>query len=228
MVYGYVRVSTPVQSPMNQKLQIKQYCEQNKLRKIKWFVEICSGTIEPSKRKLNELFQIAHKGDVIVCTELSRLGRSMMMIMNELDYCLKREIRVIAIKENFTLDDSIGCKALMFAFGLSADVELSCLRERTKAGIERARLKGKRIGRQQGETPHWFKLSPYRLKIKRYMKEGRSINSMAKEFGVTWQTMNNYCKKNINVKPLAPLTSEPKKHGHPTRREIEWFRKHDK
>ena len=149
-----------------------------------------------------------------------------MMIMNILDECLKKNVEVRAIKENFVLDNSIACKALMFAFGLSAEIERTLISERTKAGLERARKKGKKIGRSLGEKPRHFKLSPYKTRIKKYIKEGRSINSMANEFGVNWQTMKNFCTVNIKVKPLPPLLEEPKKHGHPTYREIEYFRKH--
>ena len=228
MIYGYIRVSTSSQTVENQKIQIKKYCKEKRLHNIVWYSETISGTIAPEKRKLGELLEMAKEGDTIICTEISRLGRSMMMIMNVLNEFLEKNVKVIVIKENFVLDDSIGCKALMFAFGLSADIEKSLISERTKAGLERARKKGKRIGRQKGEKPHYFKLTPYRSKIKRYMKEGRTINSMAVEFGVRWNTMKTFCTTNIYVKPLPPLTAEPKKHGHPTRREIEWFRKNEK
>ena len=228
MVYGYIRVSTGTQTFENQRIQIKEYCKQHKLRKVQWVSEVVSGTITPNKRKLGDLLKILEKGDVIVCTEISRLGRSMIMIMNVLDECLNKGVQVYAIKENFILDDSIACKALMFAFGLSATIEADLISERTKMGLERARRKGKRIGRQKGEKPHYYKLTPYKSKIKRYLKEGRTINSMAKEFNVKWKTMKNFCTTNIYIKPLPPLESEPRWHGHPTRREIEWFKKHDK
>lgn len=226
MVYGYVRISTGTQTLENQKIQIKKYCKEHKLHKIQWIAEVVSGTINPDKRKLGDLLKILNKGDIIVCTEISRLGRSMIMIMNVLDECLNKGVQVYAIKENFVLDDSIACKALMFAFGLSATIEADLISERTKMGLERARKKGKRIGRQKGEKPHRFKLTPYKSKIKRYIKEGRSVYSMAKEFGVRWTTMKNFVTVNIKIKPLPPLTEEPKKHGHPTYREQEWFRKH--
>ena len=228
MIYGYIRVSTSSQTTENQKIQIKKYCKDKKLRNIQWYSETISGTIAPEKRKLGDLLETVKAGDYVICTEISRLGRSMMMIMNVLDEFLEKKVKVIAIKENFILDDSIACKALMFAFGLSATIEANLISERTKMGLQRARLKGKRIGRQAGEKPHYFKLTPHKTKIRQYLKEGRSIYSMAKEFNVTWLTMKNFCTTNIYIKPLPPLTSEPKRHGHPTRREIEWFKKHDK
>ena len=226
MIYGYIRVSTSSQTVENQKLQIKKYCKEKRLRNIIWISETISGTKNPEKRKLGDLLKTVCNGDIIIVTEISRLGRSMMMIMNVLDNCLNNNVKVIAIKENFTLDNSIACKALMFAFGLSAEIERTLISERTKAGLERARKRGKKIGRSLGEKPHRFKLTPYKNKIKRYLKEGRSINSMAKEFGVKWQTMKEFCSVNIKIKPLPPLTEEPKKHGHPSYREKEYFRKH--
>ncbi len=226
MNYGYIRVSTSSQTTENQKMQIKKYCKEKKLHNIQWYAEIISGNKALDKRKLGDLLHIIAEGDCIIVTEVSRLGRSMMMIMNVLDECLKKKVKVIAIKENFMLDDSIACKALMFAFALTAEIERQLISERTKAGLERARKRGKKIGRQKGEKPHWFKLSPYKSKIKDYMKAGRSINSMAKEFGVMWKTMHDYCTVNIKIKPLPPLTTEPKKHGHPTKREEKWFKTH--
>lgn len=196
MNYGYIRVSTDTQTVENQRIQIKKYCKIKKLRKIVWYAETISGTKNVEKRKLGELIKVASKDDVIIVTEISRLGRSMLMIMNVLDTCLKKGVKVIAIKENFILENSIFCKALMFAFGLSAEIERTLISERTKAGLERARMKGKRIGRQQGEKPTHYKLTPYKRKIKKYISEGRSINSMAKEFHVQWLTMKNFCKQN--------------------------------
>lgn len=197
MNYGYIRVSTDTQTVENQRIQIKKYCKIKKLRKIVWYAETISGTKNVEKRKLGELIKVASKDDVIIVTEISRLGRSMLMIMNVLDTCLKKGVKVIAIKENFILENSISCKALMFAFGLSAEIERTLISERTKAGLERARMKGKRIGRQQGEKPTHYKLTPYKRKIKKYISEGRSINSMAKEFHVQWLTMKNFCKQNM-------------------------------
>lgn len=139
---------------------------------------------------------------------------------------LEKGVKVIAIKEGYELGDNIQSKVLAFAFGLSAELERTLLSERTKLGLERARKQGKRIGRQFGEKPHHYKLTPYRARIKRYIKEGRTINSMAEEFHVSWLTMKNFVSVNIYSKPLPPLTEPPKRHGHPTYRELEWFKHH--
>lgn len=226
MIYGYIRVSTDTQTVENQKLAIKEYAKYHRLHKIVWTSETISGIKVPEKRKLGELLSKVQEGDTIIITELSRLGRSLTMILNVLQNLLDKGVKVIAIKEGYELGDNIQSKVLAFAFGLSAELERTLLSERTKLGLERARKKGKRIGRQPGEKPHHFKLTPYRAKIRRYLKEGRTVNSMAEEFGVCWLTMKNYVTTNIKVKPLPKLTEEPKRHGHPTYRELQYFATH--
>lgn len=226
MIYAYIRVSTDTQTVENQKLAIKAYARYHRFHNIIWVSETISGTKKPEKRKLGEVIQKAQGGDTIIITELSRLGRSLMMILDVLQNLLEKGVKVIAIKEGYELGDNIQSKVLAFAFGLSAELERILLSERTKQGLERARKMGKRIGRQKGEKPHHFKLTPYKSKIKKYIKEGRSITSMAEEFCVSWLTMKNFVTVNIKVKPLPKLTEEPRRHGHPTYREMEWFKKH--
>lgn len=192
MVYGYLRVSTNVQTADNQKLQIRKYCKEKHLRNIKWISETISGTVSPDKRKLGELLNVAQKGDIIVCTELSRLGRSLLMIMNELDLCLSKKVQVVAIKENFILDNSIACKALMFAFGLSAEIERQLISERTKMALERVRVQGKHIGRRKGQKPKKYKLTGKCAYIKRERANGKSKRSLAIELNVSWVTLNRF------------------------------------
>ena len=84
MNYAYIRVSTNYQTVQNQKIAIREYAKYHRLTKIQWVAETISGTKTPEKRKLGELLQQVQKDDVIIITELSRLGRSMTMILNVL------------------------------------------------------------------------------------------------------------------------------------------------
>lgn len=225
MNYGYIRVSTEEQNTENQKRAILE-----KYTIDKWVEETKSGTVDYKKRNLGELIYELHKGDTVIITELSRLGRSLTMIFNIISELKEKGVRCIAIKNNFDLNpenkNDIVAQVLVFAFGLSAQIERELISERTKQGLEVARAKGKRIGRQPGEKPHYFKLSPYREEIRERMQRGDTINRMARDYGVGWSTMSYYCRVNIYVDPLPPLTEEPRKHGHPTRREIEYFKTH--
>ena len=192
MNYAYIRVSTSYQTVQNQKIAIREYAKYHRLTKIQWVAETISGTKVPEKRKLGELLGKVQKGDVIIITELSRLGRSMTMILNVLQELLEKEVKVIAIKEGYELGDNIQSKVLAFAFGLSAELERSLLSERTKLGLERARKQGKQIGRRKGQKPKKYKLTGKCAYIKRQRGLGRSKRSLAIELGVTWITLNKF------------------------------------
>lgn len=80
MNYAYIRVSTEKQSVKNQKEEIRNYAKIHKLRNINFTSETISGTKAPENRKLGELINLLQKNDVLIVTELSRLGRSLTMI----------------------------------------------------------------------------------------------------------------------------------------------------
>lgn len=228
MIYGYIRVSTGGQSVENQKLAIRAFCRHRRLRHVQWVAETTSGTKKPEKRRLGLLLSSAQEDDTIIVTELSRLGRSLMMILDVLQKLLEQKVRVIAIKEGYELGDNIQSKVLAFAFGLSAEIERALLSERTKQGLERARKEGKQIGRRPGQRPLHYKLTPHRHKIRRWLKEGRSKLSIARELGVTWCTLDRFIKEHLHDNPPKPLSERPKRHGHPTILERQWFENHKK
>ena len=193
MVYGYIRVSTVHQNLENQQLEIQKFARQKGIKVDKWIEEKISGTKKPESRRLGrELMNQSKAGDLIICTEISRFGRSLIMIMNILQYFLERDIKVWTIKDGYRLGDDIQSKVLAFAFGLSADIERQLISERTKQGLRRARLEGKQIGRRQGRKSDYYKLSEYDDYIRQELIYGRSKQSLAEELGVSWSTLNKH------------------------------------
>lgn len=143
-------------------------------------------------------------GDVLIVTELSRLGRSITMIFEILNILLKKNIKVYAIKENYELGDNVQSQVLAFAFSLSAQIERTLISERTKMGLERARKQGKQIGSIKGVKHKNYKLDKKKRYIQRRIKERQSINSLAKELKVMNVTLVNFLKRN-NIKYGKPL-----------------------
>lgn len=192
MIYAYTRVSTQTQTPENQMLEIKKYCKKLKITDIKFISETISGTKKIEKRKLGKLIAVLQPEDTVIVTELSRLGRSMIMILTVLQNFQEKQIKLIAIKEGFELDNNLQSKVIAFAFGLCAEIERTLISERTKQGLARVRKEGKRIGRVKGQKNKHLKLDPYKKYIKQEIKKGRSKLSLAKELNVTWVTLNSY------------------------------------
>lgn len=107
MNYGYIRVSSDKQTVENQRFEINKFCENNKLKIDDWIEETISGTKNYTKRQLGNLLQKVNKDDIIICSELSRLGRNLFMIMEILNLCMTKECRVWTIKDNYRLGDDI-------------------------------------------------------------------------------------------------------------------------
>ena len=107
---------------LNQRFEINNFCQREQLKVDQWIEETISGTKAVEKRKLGKLLKKLNKDDVLICSELSRLGRSLFMIMDVLSECMKKEIRLWTIKDNYRLGSDISSKVLAFAFGLSAEI----------------------------------------------------------------------------------------------------------
>gem|GEM_PF-19374 len=142
MIYGYIRVSTDKQTVENQRFEINDFCDRNSTVVNKWIEETISGARSVEERKLGRLLKRMKKGDVLICSELSRLGRNLLMIMGVLNECMNRDIRVWTIKDNYRLGSDINSKVLAFAFGLSAEIERNLISQRTKEALARKRAEG--------------------------------------------------------------------------------------
>lgn len=104
MIYGYIRVSTDKQSVENQRFEIEQYCRKYNFNVSSWIEETISGTKQPKDRKLGKLLKDLNKDDILVCAELSRLGRNMFMIMSILNYCMEIVLKYGLLKKDINLE----------------------------------------------------------------------------------------------------------------------------
>ncbi|MDD4848032.1 MAG: master DNA invertase Mpi family serine-type recombinase [Bacteroidales bacterium] len=194
MIYGYIRVSTDKQTVENQRFEINNFCRHQNIVIDKWFDETISGTKEPEKRLLGKLLKKLQKDDILICSELSRLGRSLFMIMDVLSACMKKEIQLWTIKDNYRLGSDISSKVLAFAFGLSAEIERNLISQRTKEALARAKAEGIIIGRQKGVRN---KLLNQRCKtnhnyILKKIAQGESIPLIAKRLKIARGTLYRY------------------------------------
>ena len=161
MIYGYIRVSSDKQTVENQRFEINKFCQNQNIVIDDWIEETISGTKNYTKRQLGILLKKVNKDDIIICSELSRLGRNLFMIMEILNICMTKECRVWTIKDNYRLGDDIQSKVLAFAFGLSAEIERNLISQRTKEALARKKAEGVTLGRPKGRrsSPDKYKLS---------------------------------------------------------------------
>ncbi len=181
MIYGYIRVSSDKQTVENQRFEINKFCEREKMKIDGWIEETISGTKSYNKRELGKLLKHVKKDDMIICSELSRLGRNLFMIMEILNICMTRECRVWTIKDNYRLGDDIQSKVLAFAFGLSAEIERNLISQRTKEALARLKKEGKVLGRPKGRLSRieTYKLNGKQTLIRELLKAGVSKRKTA-------------------------------------------------
>ena len=194
MIYGYIRVSSDKQTVENQRFEIEKFCKVNNLHIDGWIEETISGTKNYTKRQLGNLLKKVKKNDIIICSELSRLGRNLFMIMEILNICMTKECRVWTIKDNYRLGDDIQSKVLAFAFGLSAEIERNLISQRTKEALARLKSEGKSLGRSKGRRNNTLNVvcvSKHEYILKQLSK-GVSIPQIAKRIKVARGTLYRY------------------------------------
>lgn len=203
MIYGYIRVSTDKQTVENQKFAILEFCTREGLRVDDWIDETVSGTKRFDKRKLGDLLGKVQKGDMIICTEITRLGRSLFMIFSIMAYALERGCQIWTIKEGWRLGDDLTSKVLAFAFGMAAEIERALISERTRDALIRKRAEGVRLGRPKGALGKHTKLSGKEDIIQTLLDLDNSYASIARSLKVDRSTLARFChargiKRSIN------------------------------
>ena len=189
--YAYIRVSTEKQDLENQKFAILQYANDKKLGNVEFIEEAVSGRISWKNRKLKDLIDNLQSGDNLIVAELSRLGRSMLEIMELLSILLRKGVNVYVVKGNYELKDDIQSKVLTFAFSLASEIERELISQRTKEALAKRKAEGKKLGRPKGS--YSSKLDNKKEYIKELLDKGVSIASIAKILGVHYHTVRNLC-----------------------------------
>lgn len=203
MNYGYIRVSSDKQTVENQRFEITSFCHREGLVINGWIEETVSGTKPYSKRRLGRLLRRTTTGDLIICSELSRLGRSLYMIMDILSLCMKRGCRVWTVKDGYRLGDDIQSKVLAFAFALSAEIERNLISQRTKEALARLKAEGKPLGRPKGSRSSQTANPMYRhdAYIRRALIKGYSRRELSRRLHCSRTTLTRYINTYILVLP---------------------------
>lgn len=197
MIYGYIRVSSDKQTVENQRFEIANFAASQNLTIDGWIEETISGTKNYDKRELGKLLKKVGKDDLIICAELSRLGRNLFMIMEILNLCMSRECKVWTIKDNYRLGEDIQSKVLAFAFGLSAEIERNLISQRTKEALGRKRAEGVVLGRPKGRKSSHVKLSGHEETIRTLIEKKVAKTRIAKIFGVNRMTVDAFIKSRV-------------------------------
>ncbi|MDR2337606.1 MAG: master DNA invertase Mpi family serine-type recombinase [Deltaproteobacteria bacterium] len=200
MIYGYIRVSTATQTTENQRFEIEQFVAGQHIVIDEWVEETISSRQELKKRKLGRLIRKIKKDDIVISSELSRLGRDLLQIMGILNHCMNIGANIWTIRDNYRLDAGIQGKILAFAFGLTAELERNLISQRTKEALAARRAAGQILGRPFGSKSSYLKLTGKENSVRRMLARGDSKTAIARKLRVNRETLTNFIRvKNINL-----------------------------
>ena len=192
MIYGYLRVSSDEQDVNSQKQGVVKFAEAREWKIDEYITdEGVSGGKDPDKRNLGPLLKKLEKDDIVIASEISRLGRDLYMVMDILHFCMKTGCKIYTVKDNFSLDDNIQSKVLAFAFGLAAEIERQMIRQRTREGLLLRKKMGVLLGRSPlvQKSDDKYKCEPYKDDILKALEWGASMRNIAKKIGVDRNTL---------------------------------------
>ena len=190
---GYLRVSTVEQDLEKNKMEILKLAHDKDLGKVHFVEEMASGKIAWRKRKIAQIIEESNKGDNILISELSRLGRSMLECMEILSIALQKGVNIYAIKGDWKLDGSLQSKIIAMAFSMAAEIERDLISKRTKEALRARKAAGKPLGRPKGTGKS--RLDPYQIEIEALLNNGSTKRHIAQKYKTSEANLYHWLKQ---------------------------------
>lgn len=193
---AYLRTSTDKQDLSHQKLEILEFARRQGLH-VDEYVEITISSQKTSKqRRIDELVQMLNETDVLIVTELSRLGRSTAEVIAIVNALVERNIRLIMIKQNLDIHrQDMNSKIIITLFSLFAELERDLISQRTKEALAAKKAQGQTLGKPKG-TLQKSKFDNEAARIKELLGYGLSVRKIAKLLGYSNHiALNTYINK---------------------------------
>ena len=193
--YGYLRVSTKEQSSDYQKSQILEYANDTNLGKVTFIKDVVSGAKDWKIRQIGDLVITMKENDILLVNEFSRLGRSLLDILDILKTLKEKGCQVHIVRDKMVIGDDISSKLMVFMFGLVSEIERDLIKSRVTEGVKNHMLKNpnKSWGRPKG-SQYKSKLDDKKEHIIELIQKGISKSSIAKMLDINYQTLCSYIK----------------------------------
>ena len=189
-VISYIRVSTSFQDLENQRLEISKYTANIGLEVTDWIEVEMSSRQTTDNRRIDELLDSLHRGDILVVSELSRLARSMREIHNITHTLERKGVCLHVVKQGIVVDGNkdIATKILINTFGVCAELERELISQRVKMGMALAKQRGRQIGNPKIGTYNTHqkeeatnRAEKYRGIFTVFMDSGKTTRQIAEE-----------------------------------------------
>jgi len=196
-VVGYLRVSTQEQDLEKFKTDILRLANDKGLPgPVEWVEEKVSGCKDWRKRELGTLLNNLSEGDTVIVSELSRLGRSTLQILEIMKLAKEKGIAVHSVKGGWSLTSSMESKIVLNVLAMVAEIERDLISSRTKEALRAKKAQGIKLGRPKG--PGKSKLDVYKEEIVALLRNGSTKVYVARKYDTTAANLHNWlAKRNI-------------------------------
>lgn len=191
--FSYLRVSTNGQDIEKDKADVLKLAEEKGFDMPQFIEEKVSGKVTWKERKIFNLIQSLKEGDKLIVPELSRLGRSMLEVMEILSIAKTKGVAIYDVRNGWELNGSLQSKVMAMCFSIAAEIERDLISSRTKAGLRAARAKGVLLGRPKGIGKS--KLDPFRPEIEGLLANGSTKTFIAQRYGCTSANLLHWLKR---------------------------------
>jgi DNA invertase Pin-like site-specific DNA recombinase len=191
---AYLRVSTVEQDLEKNKADILTFANNKDFGKVKFVEEKVSGMKNWKNRKIKGVIDDLNKGDRLIVPEFSRLGRSMLEIMEMLSILKDKEVNVYAVKGEWELNGSLQSKIMAMVFSIASEIERDLISKRTKEALRARKNAGVKLGRPCGVGKS--KLDKFKEEIVALLRNGSSKKFVADRYGTSQVNLYNWLKKN--------------------------------
>lgn len=196
-VYGYLRVSTEDQDENSQRRGVDEFAAKNGLKIDEYVIDHgLSGAKEFKVRSIGKMIKKLEKGDTVIASEISRIGRRLVLVLDFIKICTEKGVNFFTVKDRYSIADTLQSKVILTVMGLCAEIERDLVRQRTKEGLSRARAEGKILGRPKGRktAPEKHKLNNKEVLIRSLMDEGLAQRKIAAIVKVNRNTLAKFIK----------------------------------
>jgi DNA invertase Pin-like site-specific DNA recombinase len=189
---GYLRVSTDQQELNSQRLALLDYAYKHGIQIDKFIRSQASSRESKKERQLDQLFEELEEKDILIISELSRLGRSVGQIIQLVDELVQKQVNLIVVKENINLcgQQDMQTKVMITMFALFAEIERDLLSKRTREGMAAAQAKGVAVGRPKGSLKS--RIDGKEEEIKEFLNKGVSKATIARIIGVSRSALRSF------------------------------------
>ena len=190
---AYLRISTVDQDIEKTKSDILKLANEKRLGYVEFIEEQISGKVSWRNRKIFAIINEAKKDDVIIVSELSRLGRSMLEIMEILSIATQKQLKIYSVKGDWHLDGSIQSKVMAMVFSMASEIERDLISSRTKEALRFKKENGIKLGRPKG--PGKSKLDKFKPEIEALLSNGSTQKFIANRYNTTEANLYNWMKR---------------------------------